>query len=281
MESGPPRKRQKFLVEDEPREEDADEHLPTPPASDSDAENAESRMLKRATKVLATASAALVHLTQLYDNDSSVRQTFTMAVDAVVDAHHSGRKLIVCGVGKSAFIGMKLAATCRSLGVGASFMHACEAAHGDLGDVRAGDVLLFVSFSGKTPELVNLLPHLPQSTAVIVLSSQTKAADCPLLAGRGDNGLLLPAPIPESEEATFGVSAPTTSTTVALAVADMLALSVAEKIHQENKQSVFKRNHPGGAIGMDHQEVKKLKKDGMQVSILELPSPSISAEDSC
>lgn len=78
---------------------------------------------------------------------------------------------------------------------------------------------------------------------------------------------------------SFGVAAPMTSTTVALAVADMLALCIAEQIHGDAKSQVFKRNHPGGAIGMNHAEVEKLKEDGIEVSILELPSPSISARD--
>ena len=112
----------------------------------------------------------------------------------------------------------------------------------------------------------------------MALSSHTVPTECSLLAHR-EGGILLPAPILEPEEESFGVSAPTTSTTIALAVADMLALSIAEQIHGEEKRPIFKRNHPGGAIGMNHREVEKLKEDGVNVSILELPSPSISARD--
>lgn len=165
-------------------------------------------------------------------------------------------------------------------------MHACEAAHGDLGDVRQGDVVMFISYSGRTPELLNLLPHFSEETVVIALSSQTRAEDCRLLDGRGgDLGILLPAPTPETEEDSFGVAAPTTSTIMAMAVADMLALTVTEEIHGfEKRREIFKKNHPGGAIGMNHREVEKLKKDGEVggdggVTVLELPSPSISAGD--
>ena len=140
------------------------------------------------------------------------------------------------------------------------------------------DVLLFISFSGKTPELLNLLPHVPEATQVMAMTSHLKAEDCLLFTHR-ETGILLSAPIQESEEDSFGVGAPTTSTTVALAVADMLALTLAGQLHREQKKEVFKRNHPGGAIGMNYREVEELKKDGVDFSVLELPSPSISAKD--
>ena len=252
--------------------------LPTPPASDYDIKSCS--LLQRATEVLAKQTVALSHITCIYQNDHPARQSLVDAVNVIVKSQQADGKLVVCGVGKSAYIGMKLVATCKSLGVAASFLHACEAAHGDLGDIRRNDVLLFVSFSGKTPELLNLLPHISQSIPVMALTSHARMKDCRLLADR-DRAILLPAPIPEPEEEIFGVAAPTTSTTVALAVADMLALTVADAIHVhgEDKRGVFKRNHPGGAIGMNHREVDKLKRDGVDVSILELPSPTISASE--
>lgn len=252
--------------------------LPTPPATEYDPESGHSKLLSSAVNVLATEAAALSHVTHLYQTDLVARRNFAKAVDAITKAQHADGKLVVCAVGKSGFIGMKFAATCKSFGVRTSFMHACEAAHGDLGDLRSTDVLLFVSYSGKTPELLNLLPHIPESTQLITISSQTKSEDCSLLRETA-NGILLPAPIHESEETSFGVGAPTTSTTVALAVTDMLALTIAEQMQGSETKHVFKRNHPGGAIGMKHQEVEKLKKNGVDFSILELPSPSISAED--
>lgn len=266
MESTQPRKRQRAHSNDD---------LPTPPASDCEVETGTRTI---ATNVLATAASALSHVSHLYEADPVIRQNLADAIAAIVNAHRGGNKLIVCGVGKSAYIGMKLAATCKSLGIRASFMHACEAAHGDLGDLQANDVLLFVSYSGKTPELLNLLPHVLESTITIAISSQMRSSDCPLLAERRQ-GILLPAPIPVAEETTFGVSAPTTSTTVALAVTDMLALSVADEVHAEDKQLVFKRNHPGGAIGMTQLSTKKAKTSGVKLSVLELPSPTISAAD--
>lgn len=107
---------------------------------------------------------------------------------------------------------------------------------------------MFISYSGKTSELINVLHHVPEHTPILAITSQQKPEDCPLFTEQPD-AILLPAPIHELEEVSFGVCAPTTSTTVAIAVGDMLALSVAEAIHQEDKKNVFQRNHPGGAIG--------------------------------
>lgn len=107
---------------------------------------------------------------------------------------------------------------------------------------------MFVSYSGKTAELMALLAHIPSHTPIIAITSHTKPSECPLLDTR-PNSVLLPAPIHELEETSFGVCAPTTSTTVTIAVGDMLALTVAEALHEEDTKSVFRKNHPGGAIG--------------------------------
>jgi len=127
---------------------------------------------------------------------------------------------------------------------------------------------MFISFSGKTAELLHVAKHLPASVTVMALTGHPDAQKCPVLVqerlhghnelhGHKEMGelnsksILLPAPIHESEESTFGVSAPTTSTTVAIAIGDMLALAVADQVHREKAGAVFKRNHPGGTIGAE------------------------------
>jgi len=111
------------------------------------------------------------------------------------------------------------------------------------------DTLLVVSFSGRTPELLSFLQHVPVSLPLIALTSYATPSTCPLFYLRPPNTtILLPTPIPTSEETSFGVAAPTTSTTVALTLSDALALAVARRLHL-NPSAVFKRNHPGGAIG--------------------------------
>ncbi|KAK3678522.1 hypothetical protein LTR78_001819 [Recurvomyces mirabilis] len=264
---------------------DMDDPLNTPPATENDLPLAleDSKMaapssklksfLDRAVQILATEAAALAAVKELYRTSTIAQQGLRIAVDAILETQRTANKLVICGVGKSAYIAQKLTATCKSLSIRASFLHACEAVHGDLGDVRAGDVLL-----GKTPELLNLLPHLPAGITTMALSSHLQVADCPLLCD-AEVGILLPAPIPEREETTFGVAAPTTSTTVALAVADMLALTVADEMHRDRKDAVFKRNHPGGAIGINERAAVKRKRRGEDVVALELPSPSISGND--
>ncbi|KAI6841719.1 hypothetical protein KC340_g1216 [Hortaea werneckii] len=253
-----------------------------------------STLLTRATHVLATEAAALSSLATLYSTSPGAQTSLAQTCQLTLHAHRTGGRLIACGVGKSAYIAQKLVATCKSLSIRASFLHACEAVHGDLGDVTERDVVVFVSFSGKTAELVNLLPHFPPGCKVVALTGQTDAKDCRLLDGRREGevegegeatGVLLPGPIPEKEEESFGVGAPTTSTTVALAVADMLALTLAEELHRGKTGETFKRNHPGGAIGaqtlLEGSEPKKQsrRQDRLVEPELCTPPASLSGSD--
>ncbi|XP_014550013.1 hypothetical protein COCVIDRAFT_62707, partial [Bipolaris victoriae FI3] len=205
-----------------------------------------------ALRVITVEAAAVTHAAQLYTNSVPMRRMLLVAVRIITGVHAQGGKVVVCGIGKSGHIGRKLVATLNSLGVSAAFLHAAEAVHGDLGMVRDVDVLLFVSFSGCTRELVNVLPHVTFKVPIIALTGHTDVSACPLLAGRQDGrgiGILLPTPVHESEEESFGVGAPTTSTIVAMAVGDMLAIAVSERIYGADKAYMFQRNHPGGILG--------------------------------
>lgn len=97
---------------------------------------------------------------------------------------------------------------------------------------------------------MNVLSHISNETPIVVLTSHTSEATCAIHKERPD-AILLPAPIHELEEASFGVHAPTTSTTVAIAIGDMLAIASAGRIYDNKTKQVFLRNHPGGAIGKD------------------------------
>ncbi|KAF2680754.1 SIS domain-containing protein [Lentithecium fluviatile CBS 122367] len=224
----------------------ADSEALTPPLTADDPEG--TLFLSRAVHVLSTAATALSHITILYQSDPVAREGLLQAVECIKRVNEAGGKLLVCGVGKSGLVGRKTVASMKSLGVACSFLHAAEALHGDLGDIKPSDAVMFISYSGKTPELMAVLGHVPSATPVLAVTSHTKARECPLLRERPD-GILLPAPIHELEEVSFGVCAPTTSTTVAIAVGDMLALTVAEALHADDKENVFRKNHPGGAIG--------------------------------
>ncbi|KAK0337926.1 hypothetical protein LTR91_011766 [Friedmanniomyces endolithicus] len=106
-------------------------------------------LLTHATHVLATEAAALAHITHLYLTSPPARHSLRAAVHCILSSQRAGGRLIACGVGKSAYIAQKLTATCKSLGIAAGFLHACEAVHGDLGDIRGErDVLLFRAHAG-------------------------------------------------------------------------------------------------------------------------------------
>ncbi|KAK9857641.1 putative arabinose 5-phosphate isomerase [Penicillium brevicompactum] len=232
---------------------EADSWPLTPPGS-SDPQTKDVSSVVTAIHVIATERAALAHLEHIYQTDARAQQDLARAVDRITRSVREGGKLVVCGVGKSGKVGRKIEATMNSLGVYSAFLHPTEALHGDLGLVRPNDTVLLISFSGRSPELLSLLPHLPSTVPLIALTSHTHPASCPLLALHAPlgMGILLPAPIHEDEECSFGVSAPTSSTTVALSLGDALAIATARKLHTATGKSpaeVFRGFHPGGAIG--------------------------------
>lgn len=120
-----------------PPQQDEDPLIASTESSQSyDSEDDDNDIFSYAAHVLATEAAALASITSLYRTSAIAKQSLKSAVKTILQSQHDRGKLIVTGVGKSAYIGQKLVATCKSMGVAASFMHACEAAHGDLGDVR-------------------------------------------------------------------------------------------------------------------------------------------------
>lgn len=224
----------------------------TPPTTELDPQS--EQILFSATHVLSTEATALSHLSRLYATDPVARNGFVRAVETIQSSLERGGKVVVVGVGKSGKIGEKMVATMNSLGLVSVFMHPVEACHGDLGIIRPNDTLLFITYSGNTPELLALFPHLQPNLPLILLTSHTSYTTAKMTSIR-PNTVLLPAPIPESETATFGLPAPTTSTTVAMALCDALALTIAKSIYPDETtggpREVFRRNHPGGAIGLN------------------------------
>jgi len=148
-------------------------------------------------------------------------------------------KVVAVGVGKSGHIAQKAAATLTSTGTTAVFLHPSDALHGGMGLVTEGDVCLFVSNSGETAELLELLPYLHGRAPVLAVVGNTASA----LARRAD--VVLDASV--DKEACPLNLAPTTSTTVALAVCDALAMALmsVKKLTPED----FALNHPGGRLG--------------------------------
>ena len=190
-----------------------------------------SAAVERGKRVLRLECEALSEVEQRLD------ESFARAVDLV--AASMGR-VIVTGVGKSGLIGRKIAATLTSTGTPATFLSPMDAVHGDLGIVDADDVAILLSKSGESDELLSLLEHLKR------LGVRTIAFTGDLRSTLGRNvDVALDCRV--REEACPHDLAPTTSTTVALAVGDALAVALLQEKGFQRED--FARIHPGGALG--------------------------------
>jgi arabinose-5-phosphate isomerase len=149
-------------------------------------------------------------------------------------------RIVVSGMGKSGHVGGKIAATLASTGSPSFFLHPAEASHGDLGMIARGDVVVAISNSGETPEVVTLLPHL--SRLGVPLIAMTGNADSTLARAAA---VVLDISVPE--EACPLNLAPTASTTVTLAMGDALAVAILDA--RGFTEQDFARSHPGGALG--------------------------------
>lgn len=173
----------------------------------------------------------------LEQSEKRIDESFARAVELL--ARSTGRA-IVSGVGKSGLIGRKIAATLTSTGTPATFLHPAESLHGDLGIVGASDVAILISKSGESNELVALLEHLKRLGVCTISIVGEKNSTL----GRHTD-VSLDAWV--SEEACVHDLAPTTSTTVALALGDALAVALLEE--KGFKADDFARLHPAGALG--------------------------------
>ena len=153
----------------------------------------------------------------------------------------TGQHVIICGMGKSGLVGRKIAATLSSTGTAALFLHPAEAIHGDLGMVREKSVVILISHSGETEEVVKLLPALRRLDAKII--ALVGSLDSTLAKA---SNIVLDASI--DKEACPLNLAPTTSTLTTLVMGD--ALAIALMIRSGFKPEDFAANHPGGMLGM-------------------------------
>ncbi|MCQ2403940.1 MAG: KpsF/GutQ family sugar-phosphate isomerase [Lentisphaeria bacterium] len=167
-------------------------------------------------------------------------EPFIALVRKCLEILHDGGKLVLCGVGKSGHISKKLAATLASTGARAVFMHPVEAMHGDLGVVSPQDLLLAVSYSGETDELLRVLPAVRRmGVPIIAITGKAESR----LGEFSD--MVVPMPV-EREACPFNL-APTTTTTALLALGDALAMVLLDC--QDFQISDYAKNHPAGAIG--------------------------------
>jgi arabinose-5-phosphate isomerase len=168
---------------------------------------------------------------------SRLDENFLNAITAILNTKG---KLIITGVGKSGLVGAKMAATFASTGTSSFFLHPTEALHGDLGMISKGDTLLAISSSGESEELTKILPHI-------------KRFDIPLigLTSNPDSSLGKYADVfldisVEREACPLGI-APTTSTTLTMALGDALAVALMQE--RGFKEQDFASFHPGGSLG--------------------------------
>lgn len=190
--------------------------------------------VQRARNVFLTELQALEHVTGLLDG------AFHETVESLVETMDSKGKVVVIGIGKSGNIGRKIAATFTSTGTTSVLLDSVDALHGDLGVVNDGDLLLVLSYSGETEELLNLLPALKRFKVKLVgmtgIPTSTLARSC---------DLILNVEVPK-EACPFNL-APTSSTTAMLVMGDALAMATLEA--RGFRKEDFATRHPSGAIG--------------------------------
>lgn len=214
--------------------------------------------LESARQVLKLEAEGLLALADTLD------EQFCMAVDVLSKVQ--GR-IVITGMGKSGHIGRKIAATLASTGAPAFFVHPGEASHGDLGMVTQADAILALSNSGDTSELSDFIHYSRRFTIPLISITSRKEST---LSEAADVSLVLP----KAQEACPLGLAPTTSTTMTLALGDALAVALLER--RGFSADDFQQFHPGGSLGNQLMKVKDLMHEG---DALPLVSPASLMSD--
>jgi arabinose-5-phosphate isomerase len=205
---------------------------------------------------------ALLRLAARLEDGMAAR--FERAVDLIVGCGERRARLVVTGIGKSGIIAQKLVATFNSTGTPALFLHPAEALHGDLGMLARGDVVLALSASGETEEILRLLPALKRVGDALISFCCAMGST---LALASDVALDLSI---EQEACGMGL-APTASTTVMLALGDALAVAVSLK--KGFRAEDFAELHPGGKLGRKLARVQELMHSGDAVPTVSVVTP--------
>lgn len=192
-------------------------------------------MIKTARNILELESKALLESSKNLDSIE-----FEKIINAILESSKLGGKLIVCGVGKSGHIGAKISATLSSTGTPSFFLHPTEAMHGDLGAIGKNDLILAISYSGESSEILAIMPHLKRLSSGVITMSKDKNSP---LSKLGDFFLKIDI---DKEACPIGC-APMSSTTLTLALGDALAGALM-KARNFNKLD-FGNFHPGGSLG--------------------------------
>ncbi len=196
-------------------------------------------------------AAALAALAARLDHD--LQPHVHHALTLIESCTAQGHRVILTGIGKSGIIARKIAATLRSTGTPAHFLHPAEALHGDLGMVSPGDLALALSYSGETEELLRLLPAFERLAVPVI-------ALCGCLTSSLARAATLTLDVSVSAEACSLNLAPTASTTVMLALGDALALELSRR--RGFQPAHFADLHPGGRLGFRLSRVRDLMHSG-------------------
>ncbi|WBV44762.1 SIS domain-containing protein [Pseudoroseomonas cervicalis] len=179
------------------------------------------------------------------------------AIQAIRDTANG--RVILTGMGKSGHVGRKIAATLASTGTPAYFVHPGEASHGDLGMIRGEDVVLALSWSGEAPELSDIVAYTRRFDVTLIAITARPGSS---LASAADIALILPA----MPEACPNGLAPTTSTTMQMALGDALAVALLSQRGFSAKD--FRQFHPGGKLGAQLRRARELMHDGTAVPMV-------------
>ena len=193
-----------------------------------------SRILERAREVFD------IEVSGIEAVKNNLGADFEKLVGLCAETIGNGGKLILTGIGKSGYIGRKIAATLSSVGTPSIFMHPVEARHGDLGMIQKNDLMIALSYSGETDELLVVLPAAKQLGVKLVGITSSRNSSLGKVSS-----LVVEMPVPR-EACPFNL-APTTTTTALLVLGDALAMVLLEK--QGFTKEDYGRRHPGGAIG--------------------------------
>jgi len=221
-------------------------------------------ILNRGKQVLELEAAALQILKQSLDEDFSQA---VLAICKSLDIDKGGR-LICTGVGKSGHVARKIAATFASTGTPAYYVHPTEASHGDLGMIAQEDIILALSKSGETRELADIIQYARKRQICIIGMTASRHS----ALGRNSDISLIITP---DEEACEETQAPTTSTTLMMALGDALAVSVLKS--KGFKVDDFKAFHPGGKLGAVLTRVDDIMMTGEALPLVRQGSPFTTA----
>ncbi|AQU88254.1 D-arabinose 5-phosphate [Komagataeibacter nataicola] len=231
----------------------------SPPSATGDDTGQPARMLREARAVLRAESAGLQAMIAAMEDGNADGGGLGAAFIAAVEGIWSGnRRVVVTGMGKSGHIGRKIQATLASTGTPAIFVHPAEASHGDLGMLQKGDAVLAISNSGETAEMADIISHA-RRFGLLLIAMTARAGST--LAQAADIVLLLPhAP----EACPIGL-APTTSSTMQLALGDALAIVLLQR--RGFSASDFGIFHPGGRLGTRLRRVRELMHTGTSMPL--------------